>query len=118
MLSVKRIIVLTAIGVAVAIVPVTGIAEEKIEGKVIRTNLTACNPRAGGGGCEGSLTLEAKVDGQPQQVPIKVLAGTIIKKGKDYLFLPATQGSAVVVTYVAEKSQKVATSIDVLAGMR
>jgi len=118
MRGMKKLLVLTAISMAGVMVSVAGMAEEKIEGKVSRTKLTACHPRASGGGCEGNLTLETNVDGKAQQMPIKVVADTIIRKGKDYLFLPATQGSTVAVTYAVEKGEKVAKSIDVLAGKK
>lgn len=76
------------------------------------------DPRPTGGGCQGTLTLETKADGTAQQVAIAVIADTIIKKGKDYLLLPATQGSSVVVSYVAAKEQKVVKSIDVVCAAR
>ena len=114
-----RKIVLGVVGIVALAMPGVGAADEKLEGKVVRTNLTACNPRANGGGCEGTLTLETKTDGRAAQVPIKVVADTIIKKGTAPLFLPATQGSIVVVSYVTEQGgQKVAKSIDIIGAQR
>jgi len=110
----KNIVVVAALGIAVGISPLASIAQEKIQGKVVRTKLTACQPRANGGGCAGTLMLETNVDGKAQQMPIKVDMDTIIRKGKDFIFLPATQGSAVAVTYKVEKGEKAATSIDVV----
>ena len=63
-------------------------------------------------------SLEIKADGKTQQVPIKVVAATLIRKGKDYLLLPATQGNSVAVSYVTEQGQKVATSIDIVETKR
>ncbi len=114
----KRAILLTTLVVVAATAPAVSVADEKLEGNVVGTNLTLCHPRPTGGGCEGTLTLEMKTSGTAQQVAIKVIADTIIKKGQDYLFLPATQGSAVVVSYVTDKGQKVAKSIDVVGPAR
>ena len=101
------------------VVPAGGLAaNEKLEGKVIRTNLTMCNPKPTGGSCEGDLTLETTAGGAAQQVAIAVTADTIIRKGKDFTFLPATQGSSVAVDYVTEKGQKIAKSIDVIGAGR
>ncbi len=47
-----------------------------------------------------------------------MIADTIIKRDQDVLFLPATQGNAVLVSYVTEKGQKVAKSINVLGPAR
>ena len=105
MRGMKKLLVLTAIGMAGVMVSVAGMAEEKIEGKVSRTKLTACHPRASGGGCEGNLTLETNVDGKAQQMPIKVVADTIIRKGKkDSFRLVSTQaqGQAVIGVHVQE----------------
>lgn len=109
---------MTAFATIVAVVPTVSVADEKLEGRVVRTNLTMCQPRPTGGGCEGTLTLAPKAGGNEQQVEIKVIADTIIRKGQDYLFLPATQGSSVVVTYAMEKGAKVAKSIDVVGAPR
>ena len=119
MSHIKRRIFLTALVVMTVAAPGVSVADEKVEGKVADTNLTLCHPRpTGGGGCEGTLTLETKTGGATQQVAIKVIADTIIKKGQDYLLLPQTQGNSVIVTYVTDKGQKVARSIDVLGTAR
>lgn len=111
---INRRVLLTGLVAITAAMPGVSVAAEKIEGKVIRTNLTLCQPRPTGGGCEGTLTLEITAEGKAQQLPIKVIADTIIKKGQDFQFLPQTQDKSVIVTYVTEKEQKVAKSIDVL----
>ena len=102
---------LVALALTLATLPVLSLAEEKIEGKVVRTTLTACEAKPGG--CEGTLALETTIQGKPSQVIFKVVKGTFIKKGGDYIFLPATQGSTVVITYVTEKGEKVARLIEV-----
>lgn len=93
--------------------PVAGLAQEKIEGTVASTTLTACAFKPGT--CEGSLVLETKAAGKPAQVSIKVPKGTQIKQGNEYLFLPGLKGRQVAITYVAEKGEKIARSIDVKA---
>ena len=115
---IKRRIFLTALVVMTAGAPALSVADEKLEGKVVQTNLTLCHPRPTGGGCEGTLTLETKAAGTAQQAAIKVVADTIIKKGQDYLLLPQTQDNSVIVTYVTEKGQKVAKSIEVVGTTR
>jgi hypothetical protein len=114
MRDVKKAVLMTAFAVAMAVVPTAGFADERVEGKVIRAELTACDPRPAGGGCQGTLTLETKADGTARQVAITVKADTLIRKGQDHLLLPATQGSSVVVSNLAEKGQKVARTIDVI----
>lgn len=115
---VKKAVLMTALAVMLGMVPMLSFADEKLEGKVVRAELTLCHPRPTGGGCEGILTLETKAAGSAQQVAIKVIADTIIRKGPDYLLLPATQGSLAVVTYITEKEQKIARSIDVVSAAR
>jgi hypothetical protein len=114
MVGIKTVSQLIAFAVMAGFAITVAVADEKLEGKVVGTNLTLCQPRPTGGGCAGTLTLEPKASGAAQQVVINVIADTIIRKGKDYLFLPATQGSMVVVSYVTDKGQKVAKSIDVV----
>ncbi len=88
------------------------LAQEKIEGTVISTNLTACDFKPGG--CEGTLVLEAKIGGRAERVSFKVPKGTLITKGQDYMLLPAIQGSTVVIVYdVKAGGEKVAKSITV-----
>jgi len=114
MAYVPRVLLLTTFAIGIATMPTAGHAEEKIEGKVARTNLTLCQPRPTGGGCEGTFVLETRADGRDQQVTIRVTFDTIIRKGQEYLLLPATRGNSVVVGYITEKGQKVAKSIDVI----
>src|SRR5712692_6780074 len=100
--DIKKGVLVIALVVMALVTPTASVADEKIEGKVMRTNLTLCHPRPTGGGCEGTLTLETKADGTAQQVAIKVIADTVIKKGQDYLLLPQTQDYSVIVTFVTE----------------
>lgn len=110
----KNLGLIAAFAVMVGLGPNVAFAQEKVEGKVVQTNLTACAPRPTGGGCEGTLTLEPKTGGSAQAMAIKVTADTLIRKGEAFVFLPSTQGSSVVVNYVTQKGEKVAKSIDVL----
>ena len=112
--KIKTGIFLSALVLTTAAAPTVSVADEKIEGNVVQATLTLCHPRPTGGGCEGTLTLETKAGGSAQQVAIKVIEDTIIRKGQDYLYLPQTQGNSVVITYVAQKGEKVAKSIDVV----
>lgn len=114
MRRIKVGIYLVALLAMTAAAPAASAADEKVEGNVVQATLTLCHPRPTGGGCEGTLTLETKAGGAAQQMAIKVVEDTIIKKGPDYLVLPQTQGNSVVITYVAQKGQKVAKSIDVV----
>ena len=108
----------TAIGLFIAPVLIltgflsTSFAQEKIEGTVISTNLTACDFKPGT--CEGTLVLEAKIAGKAERVSFKVPKGTLITKGQDYMLLPAIQGSTVAIIYdVRAGGEKVAKSITV-----
>lgn len=115
---IKKNVVLIAFTVLASGAFTVAIADEKIEGKVVATNLTLCHPRPTGGGCSGTLTVETKAGGTVQPVVINVIADTIIRKGKSYLFLPATQDSTVVVSYITDKGKKVAKSIEVVGSAR
>lgn len=84
-------------------------AEERIEGTVISTKLTACDFKPGT--CEGSLVLDTK--SKDGQVTVKVPKGTQIKKGDGHLFLPGLRGSQVAIGYVNDKGERVAKSIEV-----
>lgn len=101
-----------ALVLVLALLPSAGFGEEKIEGTVVGTKLTACQFKPGG--CEGYLTLEPKGAEKTEQVTIKVALGTPIKKGKEDLFLPALRGKLVAVSYVTEKGEKLAKAIEVL----
>jgi hypothetical protein len=89
--------------------PLVEAAEERIEGTVVTTTLTACDMKPGT--CQGSLVLDTK--GKDGQVPVKVPKGTQIKKGNDHMFLPALKGSQVTIAYVNDKGARVAKSIEV-----
>jgi hypothetical protein len=89
--------------------PAVEAAEERVEGTVVSTTLTACDFKPGT--CEGSLVLDTK--GKDGQVTVKVPKGTQIKKGNDHMFLPGLQGSQVTIAYVNDKGARVAKSIEV-----
>ncbi len=86
------------------------LAQQQIEGTVVSTKLTACDFKPGM--CEGTLVLDTK-GATAGQVTIKVPKGTLIKQGDDHLFLPGTKGRVVAITYVENKGEKVAKSIEV-----
>ncbi|OGA54733.1 MAG: hypothetical protein A3G24_11770 [Betaproteobacteria bacterium RIFCSPLOWO2_12_FULL_62_13] len=105
-----------ALVLAFTLLSSAGFAQEKVEGTVTGTKLTACQFKPGG--CEGYLTLETKGGPKPEQVTLKVALGTPIKKGKEDLFLPALRGKLVAVSYVTDKGEKLAKSVEVLEGKR
>ena len=89
-----------------------GLGQEKIEGKVIRTNLTACSVVPGKvGTCEGTLILESKTNGKAEQVTLKVTRDTILKKGDEKVFLFQLQGAPVTISFTTEKGEKVAKTV-------
>jgi len=88
----------------------TAVAQQTIEGTVTSTTLTACDFKPGT--CEGNVVLEIQAVG-PRQVTIKVPKGTQIKQGNEHLFLPGVKGRLVAITYVEDKGEKVAKSIEV-----
>lgn len=92
--------------------PSVGFSQEKTEGTAVSTKLTACQFKPGG--CEGYLTLDTKGAAKPEQVTIKVALGTPIKKGNETVYLPALRGKLVAVSYVTDKGEKLAQSIEVL----
>jgi hypothetical protein len=89
--------------------PAVQAAEERIEGTVISTKMTACDFKPDT--CEGSLVLDTK--SKDGQVTVKVPKGTQIKKGDGHLFLPGLRGSPVAIGYVNDKGERVAKSIEV-----
>lgn len=88
------------------------LSQEKIEGKVIKTNLTACSVVPGKvGTCEGTLVLESKADGKANQATFKITRDTMLRKGDEKLFLFQLQGADVTIHFVADKGEKVAQSV-------
>lgn len=88
------------------------LAQQQMEGTVLSTKLTACDMKPGT--CEGTMVLDTN-GAAPGQVTIKVPKGTLIKQGDGHLFLPGTKGRVVAITYVEDKGEKVAKSIEVKA---
>ena len=89
-------------------------AQEKIEGKVVSTTLTHCDFKPGG--CAGHLVLETALAGKAAQVTVQVPLGPIINRGKETAYLPALNGSRVVIALDASKTGKVARSIEAQPG--
>lgn len=85
-------------------------AQQHVEGTVVSTKMTACDMKPGS--CEGTMTLDAK-GATPGQITIKIQKGTVIKQGDGHLFLPGTKGRLVAITYVEDKGEKVAKSVEV-----
>jgi hypothetical protein len=89
-----------------------GFGQEKIEGKVIKTNLTSCSVVPGKvGTCAGTLVLESKANGKAHQATLKVTRDTILKKGDEKVFLFQLLGAPVSVSFTTEKGEKVAQSV-------
>ena len=96
----------------VAIFNPLSFGQEKIDGKVVKTNLTACSVVPGKvGTCEGTLVLESKANGKAHQATFKVTRDTILKKGDEKLFLFQLQGAAVTIHFLTEKGEKLAQSV-------
>lgn len=94
------------------VVPSISFGQEKMEGTVLKTNLTACGVVPGKvGTCEGTLVLESKKDGKPQQTTVKVTRDTALKKGDEKVFLFQLQGAPVTVSFFEGKGEKVAQSV-------
>ena len=89
-----------------------GVAQQQIEGTVVSTTMTACDMKPGT--CEGTMVLDTK-GATPGQVTIKIQKGTVIKHGDGHLFLPGTKGRVVAITYVENKGEKIAKSVEVRA---
>ena len=85
-------------------------AQQQLEGTVVSTKMTACDMKPGS--CEGTMTLDIKGT-TPGPVTVKVQKGTVIKTSDGHLFLPGTKGRVVAITYVEDKGEKVARTIDV-----
>jgi len=86
--------------------------QEKIEGKVVKTNLTACSVVLGKvGTCEGTLVLENMRDGKPSQMTVKVTRDTMLKKGDEKVLLFQLQGAPVTISFATEKGEKIAQSV-------
>lgn len=87
-------------------------AQQQVEGTVVSTKMTACDMKPGS--CEGTMVLDTKA-ATPGQVTIKIQKGTVIKHGDGHLFLPGTKGRVVAITYVEDKGEKIARSVEVRA---
>ena len=105
-------LLITAVSAVFALFTAVSIAQaqQQLEGTVVSTKMTACDMKPGG--CEGTMTLDTK-GATPGPVTIKVRKGTVIKHGDGHLFLPGTKGRVVAITYVEDKGEKVAKSVDV-----
>lgn len=92
--------------------PPFAFSQEKVDGNIIKTNLTACSVVPGKmGTCEGTLILENMKDGKPNQMTVKVTRDTALKKGDEKVFLFRLQDAPVTVTVSETKNEKVAESV-------
>jgi hypothetical protein len=107
-ISLARAILVTVIAWSTSV----GWAQEKLEGVVKNTKLTACQFKPGG--CAGDLVLEVQKNGKTIEVPVKVPLGTLIKKGDEIAYLPSLRGNAVAIAHAEQNGEKVAKSIDVI----
>ena len=88
------------------------LAEEKVEEKVIKANLTTCSIVPGKvGTCEGTLVLESMREGKANQTTVKITRDTMLKKGDEKVFLFQLHGAPVTVTFSEKKDEKVAQSV-------
>lgn len=112
MLKLKVIGCLSVYALVMAMFPLPGFSQEKVEGTVLSTNLISCSVVPGKvGTCEGTLVLESKGDGKARQMTVKVTRDTVLKKGEEKLFLFQLQGGLVTVNLITEKGEKVAQSV-------
>lgn len=104
---------LSLIGVVLFLAGIpAGFAEERLEGKVVKTHLTACSTVPGKvGTCEGTLELEHQVGERPERVTVQITRDTVLTKGEQKAFLFQLEGSSAAVAYVTEGDQQVATSV-------
>ena len=106
------IVVLASLALPMA-VAAQAIAEQKIEGAVLRTRVTLCQLRPRG--CAGYMILDAARRGGRERVLVQVRLGVPITRDKRDVALAVLAGSKVSVVYVAEKGGIVARSIEVLS---
>ena len=106
-------VLLALVSAALAAHSPAGLAQDKIEGKVVGTKLTHCDMNVKIGGCAGKLTMERQADGKKEELTITVPLGTPITRGSETVYLPALRGKTVVITQVTEKNDRVAKAIEV-----
>jgi len=112
MFKLKVIGCLSVCALFVAMFPLPGFSQEKVEGTVVTTNLISCSVVPGKvGTCEGTLVLESKGDGKLRQMTVKVTRDTTLKKGEEKLFLFQLQGGFVTINFTNDKGEKIAQSV-------
>ncbi|HEV2095493.1 MAG TPA: hypothetical protein VGQ82_03230 [Chthoniobacterales bacterium] len=104
--------IIMAFASAFMTLPSISLALDKIEGNVVGTKLTACDFASRR--CEGYLTLDTKAGAKADSMSIRVIGDTAMTKGSEKVLLPTLRGSTVAVTYVKEKGENLAKSIEVL----
>lgn len=108
----KRMASIIVIAGVIGAFPSIALASEKIEGTVVGTKLTACDFAKHR--CEGNLTLEPKSAVKVEPMIIRVVGDTSIVKGSEKVYLPTLRGNVVAVSYVKEKGENLAKSIEVV----
>ncbi len=104
--------VVIALMLMLTVPPPLAFGQEKVEGTVIKTDLTSCGVVPGKvGTCEGTLVLESKGEGKPRQMTVKITRDTALKKGDEKLFLFQLQGAPVTINFATDKGEKVAQSV-------
>lgn len=88
-------------------------AQEKTEGKVVATKLTACDFNKKVGGCAGTFKMERKGGDKTEELTFNVRPGTPITRGTETVYLPALRGKTVVVTHIQEKNELIAKAVEV-----
>lgn len=112
--AMKKAVTLGVLSCGLLLYAAAGLAQEKIEGKVVRTDVTVCDMNVKVGGCAGTLTIERKAGDKTEQLTINVPLGTPIKRGIETAYLPALRGKTVAVTQMMEKNERVAKAIEQL----
>lgn len=95
----------------VGITPIQAFAQERIQGKVVSTELTHCDFKPGS--CAGNLTLE-RAGQATNPLTVEVPLGTTIRSGSEHVYLPALKGRTVSIDLITTNGQKAVSSIDVV----
>jgi hypothetical protein len=87
--------------------------EQRVSGKVVKTELTLCAPTPDQPGtCAGTLVLVPTGGSEAESVTLEVTRAVALKQGGETVFLPQLEGSQVNATYLAtQEGPKVATSV-------
>ncbi|HEV8553208.1 MAG TPA: hypothetical protein VGR65_07465 [Casimicrobiaceae bacterium] len=104
--------VLSLLGAIMLLHAPAAFSQQRIEGKVVGTQLTHCAMDGKIGGCAGTLKLEHKTGDKTEELAFTVPLGTPITRGTEVVYLPALRGKTVVITQAVEKNERVAKAIE------